>query len=161
MSELIGDKPMKHLGGRIMEYTPDALSVLTEIGLVRVKKELEVPWYAKPENVHLIDKFSDALRDELTLYENELGRAYERYEETRESVFYVNGETIDLVDLPLVQKALRKKPDYPFEAKFLNKDNLSKLEDQLKANIELLQTLPGARLPEQPEIVEKWFSGEL
>ncbi|MFA4817733.1 MAG: hypothetical protein WC608_03390 [Parcubacteria group bacterium] len=161
MNDLVGTKPIQHLGKRIREYNQSAFDVLVEHGLVHIRKEPETPWFSKLANVHTIDAYSDKIRAEITLYENELGRAYERYEETREPIFYVNGEAIDLVDLPLVQKILRKKPDYPLEAKFLREDNISKLEEQLKANINFLQILPGARLPEQPEIIEKWFSGEI
>ncbi len=141
---------------RIAQYNETALTVLEDRGMLPKEKEPEKDFLEIPGNRAVLMDYCDRLFRELTLYQNELRRAYERYEEVREPVFKINAESISLEELPLILKRLAEAPKRPYLDMTIE-DKSGKIREELEETVCFLKKLPGARAPKQPEIITQWI----
>jgi hypothetical protein len=100
--------------------------------------------------------YIDALHAEVNLYRSEIRRALERYKETREPIFCVNGEIVSAENLPLrIYQIMLEEKHVGIRTR-----TLVDAKDLKKSIFEVeyyLRSLPEARMPARPEIIDKWL----
>lgn len=106
---------------------------------------------------NVLESYLESLRKELSLYNKEFDRALERYYETKEPMFYINGTPIPLEDIPLIIRRIRSENIGSLSSFSWGDPNRKYLKNNVwKANC-YLREQPGARIPEKPELIERWL----